>query len=1034
MPKPDAHRVPGPGVRAPGAAAPPQAAGPPQVESLPLVGRAEPLGRLRAALERAGEGQGATVFLSGESGIGKSRLAREVAAHAARGGWRVLWGRVYPVESSVPFAPFADALVPLLGAMDAPALTTLTRGRSAELAPLFPALFPDADGAATASGSSEMRARTFFVFLQFLARLAAAAPLLIILEDVHHADTSSLELLHFVARQLAGVRLVFVCTFTSPEHRGNAALVSTERSLRALDAATTVALAAITVGDTVELLRSAFDAPPQQVREFAAMLYAWTRGNPFFIEEVIKSLRAAGRLAIRAHGRTGWEVDDLVLPPSIRDALTSRLDAMGADARRVIDWTAAMGARPLYDVLRTVTELPPERLAGAVAELTRSGTLVEHAEGSAITYDFAHPLVRDTAYDLLPQASRQLMHVRIAEALEALSRDRAPAVVDLLAYHYARSDASELTPKAVKYLSAAGRSALVRYANREAASYLGAALARLDREVSLHGERGPNRGDDFTSTREFLVAMRAVLEGLAIARQRIGAYAGAIELWERYGAEARTLADWPSLANAERHMGLACFWQGRHDDALAHYERGLWAADRAGDDALRAQLWLAHATCLEARGRASEASAELQRALEYAERTGDDALRARTHRSCMLFHLWLSEPAAARAHAADALALAEACGQAKVAWSAHWALAILDAVSCRPSGAAEHVRHAEAIADELNSPVLRLWTTEVAIELASAAGEWAGALALAEEALRQSRLLDQRGLLPRLLVWTGIVCLGRGDAARAEEYFEEAWQLCGAGDPEASRDLHSLLRAYVGRVTYWRTTGDYDRALQLGAQALAHIERSGLTAWSVYRLLPLIIECHLRQGHAGAALSLCTQLRERSLQVDHPLGLAFADVFTALAAVPERPDAAREAAAAIDRLEAMPFVYEAARLRRWLGQLVADTDGETAAALLRRAHETFDRIGARAELEETRTDLRALGVRPPRAAGARGAAGLSGRELEIVRLAAAHRTNKEIGRSLGVSARTVSTHLSNIFRKLDVRSRRELADRVREMR
>jgi DNA-binding CsgD family transcriptional regulator len=165
------------------------------------------------------------------------------------------------------------------------------------------------------------------------------------------------------------------------------------------------------------------------------------------------------------------------------------------------------------------------------------------------------------------------------------------------------------------------------------------------------------------------------------------------------------------------------------------------------------------------------------------------------------------------------------------------------------------------------------------------------------------------------------------------------------------------------------------------------------------------------------------------------LGLAWADACDACVEL-LHGDAGRAVSllrGATAALEAIPFVPDAARLRRQLARALAETgDREGATRELRGAHEVFAHLGAERELDATREQLRELGARPPTRTMTQGIAGLTGRELEIVRLVAARRSNKEIGAALGISARTASTHLSNIFVKLGVDSRGELADRARE--
>jgi DNA-binding CsgD family transcriptional regulator len=176
-------------------------------------------------------------------------------------------------------------------------------------------------------------------------------------------------------------------------------------------------------------------------------------------------------------------------------------------------------------------------------------------------------------------------------------------------------------------------------------------------------------------------------------------------------------------------------------------------------------------------------------------------------------------------------------------------------------------------------------------------------------------------------------------------------------------------------------------------------------------------------------------MRRESLALGQQLGLAWADACDALVQQlrgnTERAVSLLRGAA--EALEAIPFVADAARVRVQLARALAETgDREQATRELRRAHEVFAHLGAERELDATRDLLRELGARPPTRTATQGIAGLTGREIEIVRLVAARRSNKEIGTALGISARTASTHLSNIFAKLGVESRGELADKARE--
>jgi DNA-binding CsgD family transcriptional regulator len=220
---------------------------------------------------------------------------------------------------------------------------------------------------------------------------------------------------------------------------------------------------------------------------------------------------------------------------------------------------------------------------------------------------------------------------------------------------------------------------------------------------------------------------------------------------------------------------------------------------------------------------------------------------------------------------------------------------------------------------------------------------------------------------------------------------------------------------------YLVTVGEHARALAVGEAGLAIADRTGYVAWAIYRLLPFVIESALWLRDYDRAARHNERLRRDSAALGHALGLAWADTTDALLAYFTGPaDRAapllRDAAAA---LEAVPFVFDAARLRRMVAHALSDAgDRDGAARELRRACDVFARLGAERELRGTRDQLG-------------GAGALSGRELEIARLVAARKSNKEIAAALDISPRTVTTHLSNIFGKVGVSSRGELADLVR---
>ncbi|HET9012038.1 MAG TPA: LuxR C-terminal-related transcriptional regulator, partial [Gemmatimonadaceae bacterium] len=228
--------------------------------------------------------------------------------------------------------------------------------------------------------------------------------------------------------------------------------------------------------------------------------------------------------------------------------------------------------------------------------------------------------------------------------------------------------------------------------------------------------------------------------------------------------------------------------------------------------------------------------------------------------------------------------------------------------------------------------------------------------------------------------------------------------------------------------------GEHRRAIEVGERGLALVDRTGYVAWAVHRLLPGIIEAALWIRDLDTAERYRDRLRRDSEQLGHQLGLAWADTCDAIVSMLREDYAAaipllRRGA---DALDAVPWVLDAARVRRNLGWALGITgDRDAAARELRRAHDVFVSLGAEPQVTATRDVIRELGLRPPARAQSSGVGALTGREVDVARLAAAHRSNKEIATALGISPRTVSTHLSSIFVKLEVGSRGEMADVVR---
>ncbi len=958
------------------------------------------------ALDDALEGHGGLIALSGESGVGKSRLLEQLALEAKTRGARVLSGRGYSLEGDRPYGPWTDALTPIVEELGS-SLTVVARGLERDLAAIVPAI-------GAPRGDAEDKGHLFWNVGQFLARLGRRKPLVLILEDLHFADASTVELVHFVGRHLESVPvLVVVSWVTGAADAAPLEMLATSLAGRSKRRQ----LAALTPPDLTELLQRAFAVEGDVARAFAAALHARTGGNAFFVEELLKEMIRAGHLGMTDGAWVGFEhgVPD-TLPASVAEAVEHRLSTFGADTRRLVEVVALAGTAATLPLLEGVAALDANALGKALDELVARLFLTAPASIDG-AYSFPHYLVHAAVVRGISEARARAIHRAIAEHL---MRQHAVPGADL-ARHLSRAGMAD-EPGAFRPLLAAGRDALLRRANGEAVRW----LRDAERNLQLHRDQLSLRpGEE-----------QRLLADLARAEWRLGALDASQASQQRALALAAAHGDAEGRARILLQAATAAGVGGRATEALAAANEAMDAAATAGAWRLEVAARVAAALALQSLGRMEEGKGLVEAVTERVAREGDPAIVAVAHRALVLLYGWTGPGETARRHADIALQAARASGDDDIAWSVHWALAVLEGFTGNGEAVRHHRDAAWRLAESLGSPSRAARSAEVAIEYASATGAWGEARAWAERAIPIARAVAPRTLLPRLLVWAGLVYLAQEEREEARAMLDEAWDLSGAGLPGTVpvSAVQNVVLAHTGRAAWHLASGDWHEARRLGEAGLVLADRYGLVAWGIHRLLPQIAEASIWQQDFDRALEVAARLRRDGTPLQHKLALAWATAIEALVARLRdgRPDAAERLIEAAEQLEAVPFVFHAARVRRNAAQILA-ADGRTDEAVreLRRAHQVFLRSGAVAELRGTRSALRSLGVRLPPQSVSEGAGALTGREVDIARCVAEHLTNKEIGLRLDISARTVSTHLANIFRKVGVESRAELADLVR---
>ena len=978
-----------------------------------LIGRTADLEALHLHIDQVKEGKGQTILLSGEAGIGKSRLVAEAKAYALSIGFLLLQGHCFQPDHSCPYAPLLDLLRAYLTSSasgDPPVDVNAALARN--LFPLLPELVPpSSDPAVPPLDPEHEKRRLFSVLAQFFIYQATRHPVLLIIEDAHWSDDISLEFLHYLARQITTKPLLVLLTYRSDE--ASSALRHWLAQLDREHLSQEVFLTRLTRSDIDLMLRAIFQVPRPIRATFLDAFYALTEGNPFFVEEVLKSLMATGEM----WGEDGLQdhkpFRDLHVSRSVQDAVQQRSRQISREANTVLALASAAGRRFDFALLQQVTGCGESELLHLIKELIAAQFVVEV---SAERFAFRHALTQQAIYAQLLARERKRLHQQIAETIERLYTSNLETYVADLAYHFYKAGS---WVKAFDYAQQAGAKAQSLSAPQAAIEQFSRAIevasqltltpapglyrargqayeilghfeaARADHETAL--QLAQTAGDqqqawqalidlgllwasrDYATTGEYyqrafqLARTMEDLRVLAHSLNRLGNWQLNIEQpleARRYHEEAlaifQQVHDQSGVADTFDLLGMASYLSGNLVQGTVYYERAVALyrelENRQGLSSSLATLIISGATYqTETMVPAAASLAEAARAGEVALKLAQEIGWRAGEAYALIFLGFCLGPQGAYTRAIEAaqngLVIAQEIEHQQWITAANCALGALSLDLFALPTAQAHLERAFAGAQEIGSAHWMRCTTGYRASVAIAQHELAHA-----EALLQS-VLDAQAppqTLGQRLCWVARaeLALARGKAHLALDIIGHL--IATSEQPAEQRVIPRL----------WKLRGQALMALRLPAQAEATLlaaqqaaQAHGARAmlWRIEAVLSKLYQSQGRQEEAASKLASAQKLIE---------------------------------------------------------ELAADLN---------------DSAGRATFLQHAMASLPVL--RPPsqRRAMQQSFGGLTPREREVAMLIAQGKSNRAIAEALVVGERTIETHVSNILSKLGCVSRAQIA-------
>jgi tetratricopeptide (TPR) repeat protein/KaiC/GvpD/RAD55 family RecA-like ATPase len=900
---------------------------------------------LKEAVYRAVHGEGGLVFIHGEAGIGKTRLVRELGAYARSRGVQVLYGRcpaLFRMDGVPPYIIWKEVIKDYLETCTPEQLYRVIGFYPAEVAKLVPELSQKLRSIPQSLPISpeQEQNRLFEAVSQFVTNISRETPLLVVLDDLQWTDPSSLLLLHYLARDVQKTPLLLLGAYRSTDIDSKHPLTPVLTELKRERLPQSVSLKRMSLEDTSEMIRQILeqdDIPP----EFCRLVYDKTRGNPFFVEEVIESLKEEG-VVYREENR--WKIKDvseIEFPETVKNVVKARLGRLDDDCQNVLTLASFVGNDFTLEAMCAVTGIEKSKLLESIDKTFKTGLIKERVIRGEGICSFADVLVRDVVYEEVSPLKRKELHGVVGSALEKVYSKKIDEHLGELASHFLEGGDKD---KALGYFLKAGDKAAKIYANSEASSYFQSALKLLEEK---EGE-----------TRE----KARVLEVLGDLKRLVGEYETCLKHWTEGLQLWNQLSEKADVARLHRKMANV-LWEdvGDTEKGKENFDKALKILEAGSENVELASLYedIAHmhyrtADVLQARSWA-------EKALELAQKLNAYGVIANSYVSLGVALVIGGDWKKAVECHERALKIALDNGHMETASRAYNALAV-----ALPFEEWERMIECYEKALELARKVGVIHLVSMISQNLSnmyfGMGNMDKAVSYLEESVALSR---KTGNIPNLsgsIEGLGFVNLVWGEWDKGEQYVKEALSL--------SQKLNQpglISGSYQDLGFLYMQKEDYAKAREFLEKAYEVCEKAGAKFFQMYTAA-FVVWSYIELGEIEKAINLLNNMYKFAHEVKDKLLIAMAEALKGMMFRSQKKweESIEHFEKSLQEYESINarqrlvynfakfFLFEYARVHLERDQ---EGDKEKAGKLLNQALEIFQKMGAKKDVEKVEARL-----------------------------------------------------------------------------